>query len=279
MNSKSRILTIAYIIFSFFLVICLWNIRESYGGIPVLNYHQVNPVEKSPLTVPLDNFAAQIEYLDANGYTTISPEELHDFLVNGTQLPDKPVLITFDDGYADNYEYAYPILKEHNMKASIFLVSDYMERFDNYLNWKQVYEMSENKLYMGSHTLSHFELTPLTHDELVNQLVGGKLAVEWKSFKFCEFIAYPGGFYNQQVLSEVKKAGYKGGFTVYNDYVRQGDDPYTMNRIPIFGSQHFVMPRFWIRLHMAPVVGRIERFRSSLRDAGYPLLAELIFIP
>ncbi|WP_158087554.1 polysaccharide deacetylase family protein [Anaerovibrio sp. JC8] len=245
----------------------------------MLNYHQINPTEKNPLTVPTDDFAAQMAYLERNGYNTISPDQLHGFLVDGTPLPEKPILITFDDGYEDNYQYAYPILKEHNMKAAIFLVSDFMGRFDNYLVWDQVYEMSENNIYMGSHTLSHFELTPLDHGELVNQLTGGKLAVEWKTFKFCEYIAYPGGFYNQLVLSETKKAGYKGGFTVYNDYVRAGDDPYTMNRIAIFGSQHLVMPRFWIRLHMAPVVGRLERFRSRLIEAGYPTLAELVFIP
>ena len=276
---KNRIPTIIYVIFCIILMIGLWNIRESKDGIPVLNYHQINPTEKNPLTVPTSDFAAQMKYLEENGYHTISPDELNDFLVDGKELPEKPILITFDDGYADNYEYAYPILKEHNMKATIFLVSDFMGRFENYLTWDKVYEMSENQIYIGSHTLSHFELTPLEQAELVNQLVGGKLAVEWKTFKFCEYIAYPGGFYNQMVLSEVKKAGYKGGFTVYNDYVRHGDDPYTVNRIAIFGSQHFVMPRFWIRLHMAPLVGRMERFRSKLIDAGYPTLAELIFIP
>lgn len=279
MKIKNKITTITYVVFCLFLMLCLWSIRESKDGIPVLNYHQINPSEKSPLTVPTDDFEAQMQYLNNHGYNTISPDELQGFLLDGRPLPDNPILITFDDGYADNYQYAYPILKEHNMKASIFLVSDFMGRFDNYLTWDQVYEMSENHIYMGSHTLSHFELTPLEQRELVNQLVGGKLAVEWKTFKFCEYIAYPGGFYNQQVLSEVKKAGYKGGFTVFNDYVRQGDDPYTMNRIAIFGSQHLVMPRFWIRLHMAPLVGRLERFRAKVIDAGYPALAELIFIP
>ena len=276
---KNILLLTLYLFLALFLVIVLWSIRESSHGIPVINYHQVNPVENGPLTVPAKDFAAQMKYLHDNGYTTISPNDLHDFLVNKTPLPEKPILITFDDGYEDNYVYAYPVLKEYNMKATIFLVSDYMDRFDNYLTWPQVYEMSENNIYMGSHTLSHFELPPLPSTEMENQLVGGKLAVEWKTFKFCEYIAYPGGFYNQQVLSETKKAGYKGGFTVFYDYVRAGDDPYTLNRIPIYGNVHMPVARFWLRINAAPIVGRLERLHSNLLDGGHTILAGFVPIP
>lgn len=276
---KNILLLTLYLFLALFLVIVLWSIRESSRGIPVINYHQVNSVENVPLTVPAKDFAAQMKYLHDNGYTTISPDELHDFLVNKTPLPEKPILITFDDGYEDNYVYAYPVLKEYNMKATIFLVSDYMDRFDNYLTWPQVYEMSENNIYMGSHTLSHFELPPLPSTEMENQLVGGKLAVEWKTFKFCEYIAYPGGFYNQQVLSETKKAGYKGGFTVFFDYVRAGDDPYALNRIPIYGNVHMPVARFWLRINAAPIVGRLERLRANLLDGGHTILAGFVPIP
>ena len=285
MDSNSYLKTTDKLLFIFYgfctllLVSVLWTIREDVQGLPVLNYHQINPVDVNALTVPPEDFAAQMQYLHDNGYETISPEELNEFLVSGKELPPRPVLITFDDGYEDNYTYAYPILKQYNMKATIFLVSDFMNRFDNYLTWQQVYDMSENNIYMGSHTLSHFELPSLSTAELEQQVVGGKLAVEWHTFKFCEYIAYPCGYFNDQVLSEVKKTNYKGGFTVFFDYVRAGDDPYTLNRIPIYRTATMPLPRFWLRLHAAPIVGRLERLQTWIGDMGYTGLASFIPIP
>ena len=279
LNKKNALLLSLYALLTVMLVFVLWSIRESERSIPVINYHQINPVDKDALTVPPHVFAAEMKYLHDNGYHTISPDELYAYLTSNTPLPPKPILITFDDGYEDNYTYAYPILKEYNMKATIFLVSDYMDRFDKYLTWQQVYEMSANNIYMGSHTLSHYELTPLSTQDMDIQLVGGKLAVEWHTFRFCEFIAYPCGSFNTQVLSETKKAGYKGGFTVYYDYVRAGDDPYKLSRIPIYGNLRLPMLRFWIRLKAAPVVGRLERLRASLLESNHDILAEFIPTP
>ena len=76
-----------------------------------------------------------------------------------------------------------------------------------------------------------------------------------------------------------KKAGYKGGFTVYYDYVRAGDDPYKLSRIPIYGNLRLPMLRFWIRLKAAPVVGRLERLRASLLESNHDILAEFIPTP
>ena len=79
------------------------------GGIPVLNYHQINSKDHNSLTVSTEQFAAQMDYLAENGYHTITPDEMADALENGTELPDNPILITFDDGYLDNYKNAFPV--------------------------------------------------------------------------------------------------------------------------------------------------------------------------
>ena len=89
---------------------------QTTKGVPVLNYHQVEEKDGNPLTLWPDQFEAQMDYLAAEGYTTITIDEMMDALENGTPLPEKPVIITFDDGYADNYEYAYPILKKYGSR-------------------------------------------------------------------------------------------------------------------------------------------------------------------
>ena len=81
-------------------------------GVPVLNYHQVEDKDGNPLTLYCDQFDQQMAYLAEEGYHTITLDEMMDAAENGTPLPEKPVVITLDDGYVDNYEYAYPILKK-----------------------------------------------------------------------------------------------------------------------------------------------------------------------
>ncbi|MBQ5821842.1 MAG: polysaccharide deacetylase family protein, partial [Selenomonadaceae bacterium] len=117
--------------------------REAAVGVPVLSYHQVNDEDNNALTVPTAVFEQQMAYLHDNGYHAITPDQLNAYLTEGAPLPEKPVLITFDDGYRDNYENAFPILQKYGMTATIFLISDFMDRFDKYLTWQQVQEMSE----------------------------------------------------------------------------------------------------------------------------------------
>lgn len=277
---RQKCLVIIYLLLAILLTCVLALVRDGATGIPVLSYHQVGDSEPNSLTVPTAEFEKQMAYLSAEGYHTITPDELNAYLTTGAALPAKPVLITFDDGYRDNYENAFPILQKYGMTATIFLVSDFMDRFDNYLTWEQVKELSEAGIYMGSHTLSHFELTALSPEDLHLQLEGGKLATEWQTFKFVEYMAYPCGSYNDEVLSEAKNCGYKGGFSVRYALVHQGDNPYTLSRVPIFayGSTHDFL-KFKLRLHGAPLWGRLERLRFALQRTGHTTLAKLIWLP
>ena len=218
-------------------------------------------------------------YLKAEGYTSITPEQLSNHLKYGSPLPPKPVMITFDDGYRDNYTNAFPILKKYGFTASIFLISDFMDRFENYLTWAQVQEMSEAGINMESHTLSHVELAGLPHDELYNQLMGGKLATEWKTLKFVKYMAYPCGTMDEASMAAVKDCGYDGGFTVRYDLVHSWDDPYEIPRVPIFGNFEGSFMRFKLRLHGAPLFGRLERLRKYLLNNGHSTLATLFYLP
>ena len=164
-------------------------------------------------------------------------------------------------------------------RSSIFLISDFMDRFENYLTWEQVQEMSEAGINMESHTLSHVELAGLPHDELYNQLMGGKLATEWKTLKFVKYMAYPCGTMDEASMAAVKDCGYDGGFTVRYDLVHSWDDPYEMPRVPIFGNFEGSFMRFKLRLHGAPLFGRLERMRKYLLNNGHSTLATLFYLP
>ena len=114
-------------------------------GIPVLNYHQINNQDHNALTLSTSEFAAQMKDLAEEGSTTITPDQLLDHLQQGSTLPAKSVLITFDDGYEDNYLNAYPILKQYKFNATIFFISSLVNK-DHYLSWLEIQEMKNNNI-------------------------------------------------------------------------------------------------------------------------------------
>lgn len=275
-----NIITLLAFLLPFGFAIAIY--RECNYGIPVLNYHQVNDEDVNLLTVPTETFAQQMQYLADEGYVTISPDQLYEYITTGAPLPEKPILITFDDGYEDNFRNAYPILKEHGMQATIFLITDFVGQFDNYLNWSEIVEMSEYGIYFGSHTLDHEELIPpMPPEEIYRQLYNSKLVIEWRTLHWCEFVAFPCGSFDDVTLEQATKAGFKGGFTVRYDLAREGDNPFDINRVPVFGhaGSQYDMMRFKLRLKFAPVFGTLERIQERLRNAGYNWLADRIFTP
>ncbi|WP_075572448.1 polysaccharide deacetylase family protein [Megasphaera coli] len=203
-------------------------------GMPVLNYHQVNNKFHTVLTMKPENFEEQIRYLSENGYHSITLEQFEQYMEGNTSnLPDRPILITFDDGYVDNYEYAYPILKKYNMVGTIFLITDFVGR-PGYLNWDQVKEMSNAGMEFGSHTLSHRPLDSFNRADMRHELVGSKKAVEWHLNRPCDFIAFPEGKFTDTVLEETQNAGYKYGFTIDAGRDFPWDNPYDLDRIAMF---------------------------------------------
>ena len=124
----------------------------------VLNYHMVNSMFIS-LAIEPEDFDWQMKYLVDHGYHTITPDELYNYLEGTGTLPDRPVLITFDDGYVDNYTHAYPILKKYNLKATIFVVTGFLSKRKGYLTWDQLREMEKNGITIESHTVTHCLMT------------------------------------------------------------------------------------------------------------------------
>ena len=263
----------------FLLIGCV--LMRSAPGVPVLNYHQVEEKNGNPLTLWPDQFEAQMAYLAAEGYTTITIDEMMDALENGTPLPEKPVIITFDDGYADNYEYAYPILKKYGFKATIFLIYDFTNTYPNYLTWEQINEMKESGLiHFESHTMTHANLAELTSaDELRHEIADSHDLLSEKLGYDMHYIAYPGGRVNEEIEEITRAAGYRGGFTVHYGLSTPAEGPYQMDRIPIFGANMHTLTRFKLRLAFAPLIAPLEDLRLTLRSCGFTTLANYMLIP
>ena len=199
----------------------------------VLNYHMVNSMFISLAVEPSD-FDWQMKYLVDHGYHSITPDELYDFLAGRGTLPDRPVLITFDDGYEDNYTNAYPILKKYNLKATIFIVTGFVSKRKGYLTWDQLREMEKHGITAQSHTVTHAPLPDLPDDRIREELVESKRQAEEELGHPIEFIAYPTGVHDLHIVGIAKEAGYKGGFTVKYGNVDRASNIYALERVPVF---------------------------------------------
>ena len=221
----------------------------------VLNYHKVDYMNHSLSVLPPD-FEQQMAFLKDNGYHTVTPHEMYMAFTDGAPLPTNPVLITFDDGYADNYTYAYPILKKYDMKAAIFVITSLMGK-PGYLTWGQAAEMEASGVVsIESHTVNHGSLTELTDEQVRYELTEAKHDIEQRLGKEVEFLAYPTGAYNLHIASLVQEAGYKGAFTVRYGNMDRAANFYAIERVPIFHTSD-TFASFLERLKFVPLFERI----------------------
>jgi len=229
-------------------------------GIPILNYHEVDNTFHTCLTMTPHDFSQQMQYLKDQGYHTITPAQLNDYLTKGTALPDKPVMITFDDGYVDNYTDAYPILKKYDMTGTIFIITSLVGK-PGYLSWAQIKKMDKDNMAFGSHTITHRPLSELDENTVRQELTTSKQQIETQLGHSIHFIAYPEGKYNTMVERETKAAGYAGAFTVNAGRLHAGDDPYALNRVAIFeGNNSFT--HFRIRLLLSTLCGYLWKWHA-----------------
>jgi peptidoglycan/xylan/chitin deacetylase (PgdA/CDA1 family) len=233
---------------------------ENETKVLVLNYHKIDNKDISLSVLPED-FDQQMKYLSDNGYHTITPDDLYASLAGEKELPEKPVLITFDDGYEDNYQNAYPILKKYDMKATIFVISGFLDVYPNYLTWDQAREMDQNGINIESHTVDHKSMTDLTDDELRAELVDSKKKIEKELGHEIHFMAYPTGTYNLHIASLVKDAGYQAAFTIKYGNVDKNSNIYALERVPVFHTKD-TNKSFLERIRYTPIFERFGWIKS-----------------
>lgn len=194
--------------------------RPARKGLLVLMYHHIGHIDATdgqfPFTIMPQRFEEQLLCLKKHGFTPIGLSELQNAMHTGQKLPAKPVLLTFDDGHEDNYQNLFPILKKHQIKALIFLITHYIGKEKGYMSWQQVRQMQQSGLVdFGSHTLDHARLRKLPDEEILRQLTQSKKEMEEQLGVPCVAFCYPfgsGGF-DRRVRPLVFKAGYQFDFS------------------------------------------------------------------
>ena len=208
---------ILLIFMAFLLRYNIWRIPVSYTKARVLMYHSISKHcgdKFDKWRVKPEDFERQIKWMKNHGFTSYKISEL----ANSQTISKKSVAITFDDGYADNFENAFEILKKYGFKATIYLVpnqsTNHWEKANtnsvsNMLNTEQIAQMQDSNLIeFGSHTLSHKNLSTLGETELKNELQSSKLEVEKLTGKICKAFEYPYCKFNDKILKATKEAKY-----------------------------------------------------------------------
>ena len=255
-----------------------WLFQRDADGVPILTYHRVNDSDTNPATLTVADFEAQIKFLVDSGYHVISPDDLLDAWESDKPLPEKPVILTFDDGHADIYNNVFPILQKYNVRATVFIVTDHMGTTD-YLTWDEARALQNGGFIdFGSHTMSYKDLTTLHGDKLWNEIYGSKQAIEWALKKPAKFIAYPNGKYSVEAEDTSKEVHFRAGFIEDYGLAKNDEDNFILTRIPVVGSNSNTLLRFKLRLKGSPILAPINRFKNDIAE-GNPEIADLIFIP
>lgn len=188
--------------------------------IPILMYHYVRTVTDPTDTIGIGlsvtpaQFAAQMQYLADAGYTTLTMGEVRAILAGELALPERPIALTFDDGYRDFYTAAWPVLKRHNFKATNYVIADFIG-WDAYLTWPMIKELDASGLVeIGSHTRTHGDLRGMTKERRWNEIAGSKAILEEGLGRPVTAFCYPAGKYNPEVVAAVRQAGYLTATTV-----------------------------------------------------------------
>lgn len=196
-------------------------------SVPVLMYHCISDeiTGDGVLYVSPENMEAQLKYLTENGYTTIFLHELAD-----ADLYEKPVILTVDDGYLDNYTQLFPLLQKYNCKATIFVVTDLVDKADHKMTSQQLRELANSGLVsIQSHTASHPRLRNLSRASQQEELLRSRLAVTRITGRVPYALCYPYGQYNRDTLDLVQ-AYYGIGLQIGNADFLTGTDRRCISR-------------------------------------------------
>jgi peptidoglycan/xylan/chitin deacetylase (PgdA/CDA1 family) len=211
----------------------------------ILMYHHVAPESALPpsgerrpsdgwnFTISPDAFSTQIGYLIDRGMEVISLDDYALYVRNNRRAPSGKFVITFDDGWRDNFEYALPILRSYGVSATFYIISSTLGEGRNselYMDILQLKGLLKEGMVLGSHTRNHPDLTSLSPEDLRAEIFGSRQDLRDLLGADIKHFAYPGGSYNSRVISEVENSGYESACTVFGPGVQGLSGMYMLYR-------------------------------------------------
>ncbi len=208
-----------------------WEEKKRNTKVPILLYHHITTDEftheEAVSLISPNDFRLHMTAIKVN-FNPVSLRSYYDYVMctdGSISLPENPIVVTFDDGYLSNYEIAFPILKELEIPATIFVVTDTVGAVagegkvnNSHFTWEQAREMEESGLVeIQSHTVSHPKMSTLSTDEVVRQIRKSKYDIEKNLGRECDMLAYPYGDYNEVIKTIARDAGYKMQLLVYDN--------------------------------------------------------------
>ena len=214
----------------------------------ILMYHHVNSAPPpsdldARLTVTDADFARQLSYLRCAGYYSITLSQLFDAIYDGAPLPEKPVILTFDDGHLDAYANAFPLLQEAGFGAAFSIVTGWVGQPAS-ANWEQLQQMAAAGMEIASHSVSHPDFGKNSDDVVRDQLDRSKRELEEKLGQPVSFFVYPAGEpfrfgtpqRQAQVMAIVQEAGYRGAVTARWNIQQDPAHPFALSRVRVSGG-------------------------------------------
>ena len=220
------------------------NIRSK--GIPILMYHYIEDIPV-PSAISPELFRKQMIHIKEN----CNPITMEDVIgyIEGKTIPDHSVLITFDDGTADFYYNALPVLMEFDIPATLYIATGYIDSCmpslsHNWeykmLRWEEVDEISQCEIIeIGAHSVTHPRFNLISNNEIQYEVTKSKEILEENIGKPVIHFSYPKGYTNREIVEIVKDAGYKTAVTSKNGHTKVGDDVYTLKRLWIHKQQSY----------------------------------------
>lgn len=211
---------------------------------PILTYHRVHPdaATDTPTLSPAA-FERQMALL-ARRWRPIPFETLAAWLEGRGALPRRAVVITFDDGEESVVTHAAPILRKHQIPATVFMIAENVGR-PGFLTWDAMRQMAGNGITIGSHTVRHAYLPSLTADRAREELVESKRQLEQGLGRPVAFVSYPGGGFTPAIREAARDAGYRAACTTNRGLPRQPVDRWALRRITMHASASSAAGIWW----------------------------------
>jgi peptidoglycan/xylan/chitin deacetylase (PgdA/CDA1 family) len=209
-------------------------------------YHYVEPwpsqasTVRKNLTVQPDDFAAQMQYLHDHGYVTVSLYDLVYALALGWRLPEKAVVLTFDDGYRTLTQYAVPVVEQYGYTGTVFVITELMDKgLEEYLTWPQAEQLYARGWKIEPHTKTHTYLAGRDRDFQLYEMLGSVQTVEAHIGATPRFFNYPGGKYDDVTLHLAQEMHLWGAVTVSSGRIHRLASVYLLTRVRVGGQNTF----------------------------------------